>query len=225
MRFNALLQTRSETQKFHYGDHVEIFRSHERYREITVGNVIVENPSPPSGDYIDAIVMGSYEDQFGGRRTTFDNPRSYTLFIKGEGEVSWYYEYQLTLIAKDRKRLLTQWKYEVNQEIRQKSDLDWIFSNGSLALHKKYICSVAALAQCFGCTEIWGNRGEGIDLAENIGRTLFFAQEFLINNDKAGWLAKAAKLKPRLVPVCHRGLIDFYQDDSEPVATIEEEVV
>ncbi len=53
----------------------------------------------------DAIVVGSYADQFGG-----DDTKSYTLQLQGRGPVSWYSEHQLTLIEENRRDLLIQWR-------------------------------------------------------------------------------------------------------------------
>ena len=53
----------------------------------------------------DAIVVGSYADQYGG-----DDTKSYTLHLQGHGPVSWYSEHQLTLIEENRRDLLIQWR-------------------------------------------------------------------------------------------------------------------
>lgn len=53
----------------------------------------------------DAIVIGSDADQYGG-----DDISSYTVFIEGVGEVSWYEDYQLTLIKINHKTLLKKWQ-------------------------------------------------------------------------------------------------------------------
>jgi hypothetical protein len=48
----------------------------------------------------DAIVMGSYRDQYGG-----SDAKNYTLMFCDDGNrVSWYYEYQLTLIRHGGQR-------------------------------------------------------------------------------------------------------------------------
>ena len=54
-----------------------------------------------------AIVIATYTEQHG--RSGPDSDKEYTLFILkkgGRGEVSWYYEDQLTLIEPDRFDLL-----------------------------------------------------------------------------------------------------------------------
>ncbi len=45
----------------------------------------------------DAIVVGSYKDEYG--RASWDDSREpiYTLWMQGRGTSAWYYEHQLTL--------------------------------------------------------------------------------------------------------------------------------
>jgi len=57
----------------------------------------------------DAVVVGSYADKFGG-----DNNEKYSIYIKGIGECSWYFEDQLTLIEHDRIDLVDKWDQEIN---------------------------------------------------------------------------------------------------------------
>ena len=53
----------------------------------------------------DAIIIGSYADQFGGK-----DIKSYTVYLKGQGQVSWYREHQLILIEKNRKDIYDKWE-------------------------------------------------------------------------------------------------------------------
>jgi hypothetical protein len=135
---------------------------------------------------IDAIVIGSYNDQFGG---SDERTPSYTLFLKGRGECSWYFESQLELIEKNRADLLKQWEAEQDAEIKQASDLDWIFENGPQVAKKPHGASVQALADSKGLGSLWGSRGEGITYYIRSGQVLAVATPFLMNRDKAGWLA------------------------------------
>ncbi len=104
----------------------------------------------------DAVVLGSYADQFGGSMA-----KSYTLHLKGRGETSWYEEHQLTLIKHNQKDLLDQWVEKRDKEIEIKSDLDWIFKHGNEVLKTPHDASITALAACFGLTNLWGSHGEG----------------------------------------------------------------
>ena len=137
----------------------------------------------------DAIIIGSYADKYRG-----DNTDSYTLHLKGRGQVSWYEEHQLTLIKPNCIDLLRQWEAAEAAEFTMRSNLDWIFSHGEEVLDNKYGASVGALAACFGVTNLWGRRGEGITYYSNMMETLLLAKPFLQSEDKVGWLKKAKEL-------------------------------
>lgn len=160
----------SDQQKFHNGDHVRIAKN------------LGASMSHFQADK-EAIVIGSYKDQFGGSDT-----KSYTLHIKDQGKVSWYYEHQLTLIESNRLDLLSQWEEEATAKAALESDLDWIFANGEQVIKSASSSTVAALA---GCTvkDLWGPRGEGFDFYANVAAIMNRAIPFLRAGDKAGWLA------------------------------------
>jgi hypothetical protein len=164
----------SEAQKFHNGDWVRVAKD--------LGPEMSHFPSD-----CEAIVVGSYADQYGG-----SNGTSYTLRLKDGGETSWYYESQLTLIEAGRIDKLKQWKDEAEAERKQKSDLDWIFANGPEVLKRPHGASIQALADCFGLTNLWGSRGEGFIYYENAMMTMAVARPYLESGDKDGWLAQCA---------------------------------
>lgn len=136
----------------------------------------------------EAIVIGSYADQYGG-----DDHEEYTLHIKGEGQCSWYYDGQLTLIEKGRLDKLKEWKALAETEHQEKGDLDWIFAHGEDVLKAPHAASIQALANCFGLTNLWGSRGEGITYYGNARRTLKLATPYLEAGNKAGWLAQCGE--------------------------------
>lgn len=139
-----------------------------------------------------AIVIGSYADQYPQYSKT--NTKDYTLFLEGEGECSWYGENQLTLIESGRLDLLEEWEQEQEDENTKKGDLDWIFTNGAQVLKEGHGASVAALAKCFGLTNLWGSRGEGFVYYQNAMGTIELARPFLEAGDKEGWLKHCAEL-------------------------------
>lgn len=143
----------------------------------------------------DAIVMGSYQDQYGGGPSK-EGHTQYTLLFRNGGKVSWYYELQLTLIEKDRNDLASQWIAEAEEEKKQKSDLDWIFSHGKEVAENPLGASIAALASCFGLVNLWGNHGEGYVYYINARYTLGVALPFLLTNDKDGWLTACKTITP-----------------------------
>lgn len=166
------------TQKFHRGDLVHVAKD------------LGPSMSHFTSD-VDAIVIGSYHDQYGG-----GNIRDYTLHLKGDGQCSWYSEHQLELLEHGRTDLLEQWKAEEEAEEKQKADLDWIFAHGPDVLKSAHGASIAALAQGVWITNLWGSHGEGLAYYENAMRVLSIAAPFLEAKDKNGWLAfcQTAKL-------------------------------
>lgn len=138
----------------------------------------------------EAIVIGSYKDQYGG-----DNTDSFTLHLKGGGQCSWYYASQLTLIESGRLDKLKAWEDEAEAERKQKGDLDWIFANGPAVAEKPHGASIQALAECFGLTNLWGRNGEGITYYSNAMGTLELAAPYLKAGDKAGWMARCELLR------------------------------
>lgn len=131
-----------------------------------------------------AIVMGSYNDKYGG-----GNIESYSLWLEGRGECSWYYEWQLTLIEKNRCDLLEEWQKECDDKKRIESDLDWIFQNGPKFIEDGGVPgnSIAAIAACLGCTNMWGSNGEGINYYNNSRAAFLHAKPFLETGDRNGW--------------------------------------
>lgn len=165
------------TQKFDKYDHVQITKDLGPYMSHFTSDC-------------EAIVIGSYADKFGGINTD-----SYTVYLKDQGEVSWYEEHQLTLIKANQIELYKTWKFNVDEEDRIKSDLDWIFENGSEVLAGPHGSSIQALANCFGLTNLWGSQGEGYVWHLNAAKTMNLATPFLETNDKEGWLKLCKKIK------------------------------
>jgi hypothetical protein len=144
---------------------------------------------------VDAVVIGSYKDQYGGRG---DN--QYTLYLKGEGQCSWYYEEQLTLISHDGETELAKWKAERLAEGRTKGSSEWIFANGPAILHEAHPATVASLAKDLGLSvdDLWGAHGEGISYWTNAMKVLGLAEPYLRSGDASGWMAFAAEAKGKV---------------------------
>lgn len=166
-------------QKFHKGDWVRVAKD--------LGSSMSHFESD-----CEAIVIGSYADQY----PQYDNEDvdQFTIFIKGRGEVSWYHVTQLILIESGRIDLLEQWEADKVTEVKEKSDPDWIFSHGKDVIDNPHGSSVAALAACFGLTNMWGSRGEGYVWMQNAMETMRIASPYLISGDKVGWLENCQRL-------------------------------
>lgn len=94
---------------------------------------------------MDAIVLGSYADLYGGNDT-----EQYSLYLEGIGECAWFYGDQLTLVEIDRLDLLEKWRNKEEKDKKIHSDLDWIFKNGKELIEKPIGASITILAKCIG---------------------------------------------------------------------------
>jgi hypothetical protein len=164
-------------QIFHNGDHVRI----------------ADDLGPTMSHFtsgVEAIVIGSYADQYGG-----SNTKSYTLHIKGKGRTSWYEEHQLKLIERNRADMLRRWKEEEDEKSRREADLGWIFSNGASVMKAPSGSTIAALARHMGIANLWGSAGEGITYYQMSLAVLELARPFLWYCDEEGFLEFAHDLR------------------------------
>ena len=139
---------------------------------------------------MEAIVIGSYKDKYGGSDT-----ESYTLHIKGSEETSWYYEHQMELIEKACYEELHEWEQYLENEEEIKSNIDWIFENGPEVAVSPNGYSIQTLFNCICKGSLWGSRGEGVDYYANAQAIMQLAKSFLENGDKEGWLKLAESYK------------------------------
>lgn len=165
-------------QKFHKGDHVMIAKD--------LGDCMSHFDSN-----CEAIVLGSYKDFYWDD----GSPPQYKVFIKHKAPVAWYMENQLSMIQQGAVDLLEKWELEREQEIKEKSDLDWIFEHGNEVWEKPHGASLQALADCLNFGSLWGSRGEGVDLYNNGRLMLALAEKFLKDNDKIGWLEACPEIE------------------------------
>ena len=175
-------------QKFKKGDYIKIDSNYSSGFMCEKGEI---KPIPSGYAGKEGIIIASYSDQFGKP----GNGGDYTIHIKGQGEVSWFPEIALTLIESERIDKLEEWENTAEAERKEKSDIDWIFSHGKEVIEKPHVASIATLAECFGLTELWGNRGEGFVYYQNAMMTLALASPFLDGGDKSGWLARCEELR------------------------------
>lgn len=163
-------------QKFNKGDWVQIAKDLGPYMQhFSAG--------------CDAIVVASCAEKYGG------DSNKYTLYLKGEGECSWYEEWQLTLIKRGCLDQLEEWQCQDDEIDRKRSNLDWIFTHGEDVLKTPYGSTVEALARGFGLTNLWGSHGEGFAYQHNALVILALAKPFLETNDQQGWLDQAARIQ------------------------------
>ena len=165
----------------------------QKYRKGDLVHIISKMPSSKSHFDCDkdAIIIGSYADQFGG-----NDIKSYTIFIEDRGETSWYDEDELIFKEKNRLDLLETWEEKLQKKYDEKYDLDWIFENGKEVLQHPNGASIQALANCIEeGFNLWGRNGEGITYYNNMVGILNIAHPFLMINDKKRWLEFCDKIK------------------------------
>jgi hypothetical protein len=139
---------------------------------------------------VEAIVIASYSDQFGGSDT-----QSYTIYIKGQGEVSWYYDHQMELIETGCYQELEEWRSYLTNKKEIESDIDWIFMNGPSIVMEPSGYSIQTLFNCICKGSLWGSSGEGITYYDNSQKIILLARPFLELGDKEGWLKLAESYK------------------------------
>lgn len=146
---------------------------------------------PGKGDR--GIIIGSYEDRYGGSSpSTYPD---YTVFIEDRGEVAWYPQSLMSLIEKGQILLLDVWKAKMETEKRQLRDLDFIFSKAYTHWSELPQTSAQALADETGIGSLWGSRGEGYVLLQNMIDQFTVLAPFLMKQDKEGFLAFARAYK------------------------------
>ena len=168
------------TQKYQKGDLVQVNKKLPSTMSHFTANV-------------QAIVVGSYNDKFGGGNTS-----DYTLYIEGQGETAWYHDTNFTLIEKDRLDLLAVWK-KTAEELRVKQvNLDWIFDNGPELVRDGIPGpSFSTLGLNLGITNLWGTNGEGITYFNNCNAIRAVVKPFMLTKDKEGWLKLAESFVKR----------------------------
>lgn len=147
-------------QKFRRGNKVRIADDYSTgYTFNGKGGKCVPWKSPHAGK--DAIVIGSYADEYGGKDT-----KSYTLLFD-EGEVSWFDERALTLIEQGGEHLIEQNKRTRDARDFVHGDLKWIVENWPKIRHCPPGASMKFLMSEIGITDPWGKFGEGVDYYAN----------------------------------------------------------
>ena len=111
----------------------------------------------------DAIILGSYADQFGG-----DNTNSYTILSCDTGtSISWYYDEHLEFVEHVGEQEITRIDEEAKKRIKQESDIEWIWDNWPEIRRSLPSMSAVALMNHIGIRDPWGQRGEGVTFYAN----------------------------------------------------------
>lgn len=112
----------------------------------------------------DAIILGSYRDQYGGE----DNVDDWSvLFCDSGGECSWYHTNQLTFIKHVGDDGIKKVEFERSKKDATQQDIHWIVANWLQIRERVPGATMAKLMELVGITNPWGSRGEGVDYYAN----------------------------------------------------------
>lgn len=151
-------------QIFHRGDRVRVAAQ------------FPESMSHFDGRGEEAIVMGSYHDQYGGRADGGANGHTYTLLFLSGAEISWYDEALLTAIdGADGTDEIARIQREREEKNRVESDLAWIVEHWPEIRERPSGATMESLMRQIGITNPWGSQGEGYVWYQNaiMTRALF----------------------------------------------------
>ncbi len=179
--------TKRSTQLFHRGDVVK------------VADDLGPSMSHFYGAGESAFVIGSYFDQFGGSPDSPNGGHSYTLMFPTHGEVSWYYESQLTLLRLGAPDEIAAAKAALEAQHEQEADLDWILAHWKENRPNLPGASCDALMKLCGIDNPWGAHGEGYTWYRNAISTLAVLEAALDSGDKAQVLARADEVKAAIL--------------------------
>lgn len=123
----------------------------------------------------DAIIMGSYRDQFGG-----NNVSSYTVMFCDNGRTSsWYEEHQLTLIRHGGNEEIEKVSAERKAREKCETDMSWIVSNWPKIREQVPGATMGELMRRIGITNPWGTQGEGVTYYANARGTFYLLDPVL----------------------------------------------
>lgn len=145
----------------------------------------------------DAVVMGSYRDQYGGGPSGEDH---YTLmFLDTGGESSWYYDAHLTLIRHGGESEIAGCTEARRQRDAVESDLAWIVASWPRIRERPSGATMDALMQLVGIDNPWGRNGEGFTYYGNMMNTRAALDDVLSIGDMAQVEHRIAEIR-RLWP-------------------------
>lgn len=148
----------------------------------------------------EAIVIGSYADQFGGSNTS-----DYTvMFVSTGGQSSWYPEQFLTFICHAGEEAIGRLIKDREERAAVQQDLKWILANWAKIRHSVPGPTMAYLMARCGITNPWGIHGEGVTYYYNLRWTFMHVDPAF--RKKRTTLGRANRLLERLkaMLVAHR---------------------
>lgn len=127
----------------------------------------------------DAIVMGSYADQYGG-----DNVDDWTVMLsRTGGETSWYHTRQLALLWHGGESEIQRVKFERSKREATQKDINWIVANWLTIRETPPAAIMARLMELIGITNPSGFHGEGLVYYSNMMATYNLLDPILSTGD------------------------------------------
>lgn len=172
-------------QNFHHGDVVKL------------ADEFPACMSHFSGAGEEAVVVGSYADQFGGRGG--GGEPNYTLMLRTGTTSSWYQESLMTFVRKGGEELMAQWEAEREEREAKYKDIDWILENWQSIAKSTPGVVMETLAKEVGTPSLWGSRGEAFAFYENALILRSLLDEALRTGDKDVFRARCQEVKTQYV--------------------------
>lgn len=148
-----------------------------------------------SGKGEEAVIEYSYHDRYGGANS---HHKYCLLFLDGSSS-AWYYETQLTPLGENIGELgISEIKNRRRERECEQGSIDWIISNWPNIKEAPPHATLQALANLIGFGDLWGSRGEGIDLAINSLTIHRLFEAVLESGNKETILLFVAKIKQKI---------------------------
>lgn len=129
---------------------------------------------------VDAIILGSYDDQYGG-----GNKDDWSVMFCDSGfSCSWYHTKQLTFIRHAGEEEIHRIREAKEERDKQKSDIDWILANWKEIRAYPPQATMDKLMAMIGIRNPWGSRGDGMTYHANMIATLNYLDPVLMTGDK-----------------------------------------
>lgn len=141
----------------------------------------------------DAVILGSYRDQYGGGPSGEDH---YTvMFLDTGGTCSWYYDHNLTLVRHGGESEIAGCEEAKRQRDAVESDLPWIVASWPRIREQPSGATMEALMSLLGIDNPWGRHGEGITYYRNVLMARAVLDEPLLTGDMAQVQARIADVR------------------------------
>ena len=121
-------------------------------------------PSPSREDHQEVIILGSYNDLYGGNA---EHEPSYSVKFQDGGTLAWVDQSRMTFVRHATEEEVQAIDAKADALAQVQGDLDWICDNWASIKDRPPPASLNTLCGLVGITNPWGVRGEGANLYES----------------------------------------------------------